>query len=724
MKCISRKNIEALSRVLLLLSFGTLVACGEYQGKSEVEDGTTTLGPPPGLSQSAQADAFETTVYPLLQTYCGDGCHNAGTPPLFAASNLNTAFQSIDVSGAANLENPPQSRIVRRPAVENHNNCGSQCAAIGAEILTEVEAWAAIIEASSSGGETFEVAAIASDEVAFTEGTEVENDERYEANLIAFYGFREGSGDTAFDTSGVSPAMNLDLDDDAEWMGSYGVVLDDATLIASQSSSEKLYDKIAKPGSGTGQYSFEMWINNGNTTQENARIVSYVRSGGDRNFSLQQQEYQYIVRNRSMAEGSNNDGRQELITYDADQDAQETLQHVVVTYDAFAGRRIYVDGVHTGDEDPLGGERLWNWNPEARLVLGSNRFGNNSFWFGQMRMLAIYKQALNINQIRQNFLAGVGRRVMLSFDVSDWTGTPVDLQFNVTELDAHSYLFCQPTFVGDNLSGIRVKNIRIVVNPDDGVDPVAQGQAFNNVDQVLSGDQDQVSRTCSVIAKEDGPDDDTFSVEFEELAYFEDPIDATTLDYTPDPTAVPFPPEVGFREFARIDATMQELTGVDPRAARAVDPGGVETIQEIYDELYQQLPSTYDVRSIVSSHQVGLTKLAFEYCVEAMDQPVLRENILGPEFEAGAPSFFEQDVATAYANATLADLMSERFTDHMLGVQLVADQPNRADVISGLDSLRDDLVTNCEAPCGSDETLSIAKGMCTAILSSAPVMVH
>jgi hypothetical protein len=150
----------------------------------------------------------------------------------------------------------------------------------------------------------------------------------------------------------------------------------------------------------------------------------------------------------------------------------------------------------------------------------------------------------------------------------------------------------------------------------------------------------------------------------------------------------------------------------------------VDRIQDTYNELRQQLPSSVDLRSIVSSHQVGLTKLAFEYCVEMVDRPNLREAAFGSEFEAGTPSFFESDIATAYADTVLADLMSERLADHMMGDQQLNEQPMRAAVIAELDTVRDELVTNCVAPCGAAETMSVAMGMCTAILSSAPIMVH
>ena len=50
---------------------------------------------------------------------------------------------------------------------------------------------------------------------------------------------------------------------------------------------------------------------------------------------------------------------------------------------------------------------------------------------------------------------------------------------------------------------------------------------------------------------------------------------------------------------------MAALTGVNPN-----DGGRRRT----FAELEQQLPGTYDVRSFVSSHQVGIAKLALEFC--------------------------------------------------------------------------------------------------------------
>ena len=43
------------------------------------------------------------------------------------------------------------------------------------------------------------------------------------------------------------------------------------------------------------------------------------------------------------------------MTRAADEDAQAALQHVVMTYSPVEGRRIYVNGVYTGDVDAQGG---------------------------------------------------------------------------------------------------------------------------------------------------------------------------------------------------------------------------------------------------------------------------------------------------------------------------------------------------------------------------------
>ena len=102
----------------------------------------------------------------------------------------------------------------------------------------------------------------------------------------------------------------------------------------------------------------------------------------------------------------------------------------------------------------------------------------------------------------------------------------------------------------------------------------------------------------------------------------------------------------------------------------------------------------------------------------------LRQLIFGSAYEAA--SFFYSDVDTAFnsvANETLADDLAPLLIEHMLGVAQIDDQPLEADLISDLNSLRDILVTDCPT-CNARRTASIVKGMCTAVLASAPIMIH
>src|SRR5262249_20587947 len=150
-----------------------------------------------------------------------------------------------------------------------------------------------------------------------------------------------------------------------------------------------------------------------------ARIINYSANSGSRNFGLGQVMYTYNFRNRTVNPDINGNGNPALQT--ADQDAQATLQHVVITYDQYRGRRIYVNGVWTQDEDPQTPFPLWSWTPDQFIVMGDD-VSNDRPWQGQIRLAAIYKYALTDQQIQQNFAAGVGKRILLRFDVSKWTG--------------------------------------------------------------------------------------------------------------------------------------------------------------------------------------------------------------------------------------------------------------------------------------------------------------
>jgi hypothetical protein len=712
-----------LRGALLTLAIAVVaVGCGDYGGSdtdtSVLGNGGPGGGTPDGLSVAEQVTAFEATVYPLVDQYCED-CHGGSGPgaPQIAHPDVSTAWSAVVDSQKVNFSDPSASRLVRRLAVDFHF-CWSDCASNASEMLAAIVAWQDAIEAAGGTTGGVDVNGLQSDTRMMSNGTEEVGAERFDDGIIARWDFKEQTGNMAMDTSGVAPAMDLTLEG-PELMSAYGIQVAEGRAIASAVASRKLYDRIADQGSGSQAYTVETWIANLNTTQEGpARIISYSANSGSRNFMLGQLQYQYVVRNRAYTEESNGNGGPDLETYDVDRDAQATLQHVVITYDQLSGRKIYVDGVWTEDEDPIDAGRLWNWSPNHRLVMG-NDVSNDRPWLGQIRFAAIYDRPLSAAAIKQNYDAGIGRRITLSFDVSEWTGGNSRIEFSVTELDGYSYLFCSPTFVTDVASPIRIQNMRISLN---GIIPVA-GQGFVNMNALVTGSRTLLSRQCTIVGGLVDADTDVFQVHFEQLGIFQDPVTPPT---PPTPGVEDFgdpQPALGVRNFDRVNASIAALTTVDPQN------GNVETT---YEELVQQLPSGPDLRSFVSANQVGVAKLGVEYCDVLVGDENAGSQTLRNQFFNGAGSFgWNQPPATAFANPVNVDMITDPLLDKIVGAGLrgmVGGQPARDQVEALLDQLIVDLSATCggggQPACDGTYTKNIVKGLCTAVVSSGAVHIH
>lgn len=715
---------EAIARFTALILTSLLAAaCGVYEGGDTVAPGptNTAFAATAGIAEADQIAAFEDTLFPVLRDYTCEECHTTadGRAPFdLADSNSTTAFRAIVDNNRVNFGNPGASRLVARLASDNHH-CWSDCNSDAGEMLSAIQAWVAQMDAMGGGlegGVDTGAEDLASATLTQYDGETDEGGQRYTDNLIGFWKFDEfdpaGSPGVAQDTSGVAPAIDLVLEGDVDFMQSYGIDIADGRAIGSTNASRKLYDQIANPTGGTGQYSVEAWVVPANTTQEGpARIVTYSRNGGSRNFMLGQRLYQYVARNRNNSGRIDNNGNPALETYDVDQDLQAALQHVVMTYDRAYGRRIYVDGAFTDDEDEFATGPLWNWDPNHRLVLGREADGESP-WIGQIRMLAIYRESLEPAAIRQNFQAGVGLRVRMVFDISRWAGAGAVIEMARTQIDDRSYLFCQPTLVSQS-PGIRLQNMRVRVN---GVAPAA-GQAFSNVSTIVSSGRQELSRQCAIVENPAG--EDTFDLVFEVLGpYYDEVATATYNPITYDYSGAPNRPLHGVRDFARVNETMLELTGVPPFydsiATRVGDTSG-QTLQDVYDDLRQQMPDSSDVRSFVSSHQVAITKLALEYCDALIDDTPSRN-----AFFDRSPAFdFAAAPATAFVDPTL---VIGPLVEKMINPN-DNNQPAAMAMETRLETLIDDLRADC-GDSGACSTREIVAGACTATLASATMSMH
>ncbi|MEO7387819.1 MAG: LamG domain-containing protein, partial [Gammaproteobacteria bacterium] len=413
-----------------------------------------------GQSRNFPEDSgdFATTVYPVLNEYCS-GCHSSTSAtqqsPFFADEDVNSAYAAVKTK--INLDSPENSRLVLRLRDEFHN-CWDNCAANAQEMEDRIRDFAGTITVTS-----VDPAMVISKALTMYDGTVASGGSRYEAGQIALWEFKEGSGATAFDTSGVQPAINLTLSGDITWVGGWGINIKSGRAQGSTTASKKLHNLIT----ATGQYSIEAWAAPANVNQEEARVVTYSAGSTLRNFTMGQTLYSYDFFNRSSTSDAN--GSPLLQTLDDDEDAQATLQHVVMTYDPVAGRRIYVNGVYTEDPDPAAGGTLGDWDDTFALVLGNEPSGDRQ-WQGVLRMTAIHNRALTPEQVQQNFDAGVGEKFFLLFDVSAHTGTPASyVLFEVSQFDSYGYLFNRPTFISLDpdwtpSAPIPVKGLRIGAN--------------------------------------------------------------------------------------------------------------------------------------------------------------------------------------------------------------------------------------------------------------------
>ena len=686
--------------VLLVIVMTGCADIGDGNG-SDTTAGVSnaTPAPPPAPIAINSEQAFAQTVYPLVR---GDGqcfaCHSGNGPgrPDFAHPDVTAAFNEVMDNQKVDLNTPDKSRLVQRLAVDSHNcwSGAAGCADNAQTMQRAIEDWAALIEDSGLVPQR-----IASATASLSDGAQG-GPARVDDNVIALYAFTEGSGDVARDTSGVGMPMDLTLTG-MEWVEGGGIRNVSGKAQASADASRKLFDLIAE---GNDEYTIEAWIIPDNVAQNGpARIVSYSRDTGNRNFTMGQVDIYYDFRNRS-ADLTGNNGTPSLSTEPTPSVATE-LQHVVFTVDQTSGRKIYLNGEFLGFMDGLPAGQL-DWNSGYNFVLG-NEVTDNRLWQGVFKAVAIHSSALTDAQVKQNFDAGTGTKAVLRFDVSQIVQAPAHIEMEVSELDGFSYLFGKPTFVGD-VTGVPVKDIRIAVN---NTVPVA-GQAFRNVNVMVDSSQQELSRLGSVIRKDEGPENDMFFPTFGTLADRSVAIPeaaprAPSVNENVEPS-----PDLGLRTFSQINDTMAALTGVDPNRGN---------IRSIYADLRQALPATPDLRTFVGAHQVGISKLALEYCDTLVESQNLRNGFFG-NFPFGS-------AVSVALNQQGKNQIVNRLYDNMVGVNL-ATQPDPNLTKAELMTLVNSLTAGCnttnanDATCGAERTRTVAKASCAATLASAAMLIN
>ena len=660
---------------------------------------------------------FQSTIYPVLTDYCSD-CHTSnGQTPYIASTDVPTAYDQaksrIDLNDRApevSLDDA-SSRLVERLRDDSHNCWDNDC------VESSIVMLAAIQNFISDLGEPEPIPANLVTSKALNlvdDGLLANAGGRYEDNVIALYEFKAGDGPTAFDTSGVSPPLNLTLSGNIGWVGGWGVEFgpafqtEEGAMIragkaqGSTADSRKLHTLLT----ASGEYAIEAWVVPGNITQEDSRIVTYSGSSAARNFTLGQDMQSYEFLHRSTTTDQNDP----MLTEANPMLLQATLQHVVVNFTPDGGREIFVNGEPSGDVDPDSAGLLTDWDNSFALVLGNETDGESP-WEGAVRMLAIHNRALTAEQVAANYDVGVGQKFFLLFSVSHLVDMPESfIVFEVSQFDNYGYLFSNPFFISldetQSPSGIPLKGMRIGINGRE----VVVGQSFANLDVTLNtsdyvvGSGQPLSRLGTVLALEEGPETDQFFLTFEEIGGYEDIRTEGSMPAQPPVTGSTEFSDIGLKTFDEVNASMSKVTGI---------PTTQERVAETFTTVKQQLPTVEDLEGFLSSHQMAITQMAIQYC-DVLVSDTTRRNAFFPGFDFG------EDAGTAFDDAGRA-LIKTPLMENFVGTSL-STQPSDADIEAELDALMG-LLAPCSGGC-DDRTETVVKASCAAVLGSAVTLIQ
>ena len=667
-----------------MLCVSTLVfimsACGGGSGGSGGSS-STAPSPPPVPPSASDQQIFEATLRPLLVDPANNCviCHGdtIKQDPTFAVADATAAYNILRSQQKVNLTNPELSRIYVRPKDTRHN-CGgaASCDRIAADFLAAIQDWEtqATAAAPPPGDNTRLVSAMTTFAMATNGGAL-----RADGNAIALFTFSEGAGNVTMDTSGVGSPITLQIEG-MEWVDGGGLRNVSGKAEASLTDSRKLFNSIVPEN----EYSVEAWVTPNNTAQDGpARIVSYSLGTQQRNFTMGQDQTSYQLRNHSVSTNAN--GSPGLDALDPQVDT--VLQHVVMTFDGASGRKVFVNGQLSVEENIAD---VLDWQDDHLLVLG-NEVSNNRLWQGVFKFVAVHNKALTAAEVQQNYNAGVGGSITMRFDVSSVIGQTAYIDMLATQLDPSGYVFARPMFVSD-ATGVAVKNIRVGVN---GAVPVA-AQPFRRIDMVVNQSGTELSPLGALIPVSLGRDDDQFHLEFEVLGDqfgFAEPVVPSS---PPGPVADVPEPDLGVRTFSQINDTMSSLTGIDANQA---------VVSASFTDLRDSLPPTSNLLGFGSAQQVAIQRLATTYCGAVVNDAGNCNNFFG----------------SCQINGNAKDQVANVLYDRFIGDN-IANQPDRAGVTTEIVRTIDDL--NCAGGCNGATARTALQATCTAVLSSGAVTLN
>jgi hypothetical protein len=226
--------------------------------------------------------------------------------------------------------------------------------------------------------------------------------QRVMTGIQALYDFREGSGNTLRDQSGLQPALDLAVVNGAiaRLPKGRGIALQQPSLLATPVAATRLNQALQRSQALT----VEAWVKPAQASaspgQTPARIVTLSVDTGNRNLTLGQGNNQYVTRLRTTTTGGN--GANKVV--EAGPVSVDQLTHLVYTRDGEGNATLYINGTVQKREVINGA--LSNWDATYRLALGNELTGDRP-WLGEYHLVALYDRALSAEEVAQNFAANL-----------------------------------------------------------------------------------------------------------------------------------------------------------------------------------------------------------------------------------------------------------------------------------------------------------------------------
>ncbi len=275
-------------------------------------------------------------------------CHSSTSAtqqqPFFADADVDVAYAAI--KSKINLDNTDQSRLVVRLRDEFHNCWGSAgCAANAQTMLDAVNAFADAIPVTNVDPDL-----LISKGLTLYDGTVAAGGNRYEADTIAKYEFKTGMGNIAYDTSGLEPALNLTLSGDVTWVGGWGL---NVKMGGKAQGTVGRLEEAHRPHQVDGRIHHR---GVGQQCQRRAgrRVHRQLLGGRQLRATSRWRRTCTSTRPTRAAIETGANGNPILITRRGRRGRAGGAAARRLTYSPVEGRRIYVNGVFTGDMDAAG----------------------------------------------------------------------------------------------------------------------------------------------------------------------------------------------------------------------------------------------------------------------------------------------------------------------------------------------------------------------------------